>query len=86
MTLQGSWKVIGCVGGSFQHNAVTITVGFEGAYLVAKIRGSAKVFDQFGESGLVDTVAATIRFNDDSVSTFLMSDAGSNPAVSDYFV
>ena len=41
--------------------------------------------DQFGESGLVDTVAATIRFNDDSVSTFLMSDAGSNPAVSKWF-
>ena len=51
MTLQSSWKVIGCAGGSFEYNTVTITVGFEGTYLVAKIRGSAKVFDQFGESG-----------------------------------
>ena len=39
------------VGRSFTHHTVTITVGLEGAYLATKIRGAAKVFDQFRESG-----------------------------------
>ena len=33
----------------------------------------------------VDTAAATIRFANDSVATFLMSDAGSNTVISKWF-
>ena len=39
------------MGKSFAQHTVTITVSLEGAYLVAKIGGVAKVFDHFGESG-----------------------------------
>ena len=34
---------------------------------------------------MVDTAAATIRFANGSVATFLMSDAGSNPVISKWF-
>ena len=40
---------------------------------------------ELGCADLVDTTAATIRFANGSVATFLMSDAGSNDAVSKWF-
>jgi predicted dehydrogenase len=41
--------------------------------------------DELGSPDMVDTTAATIRFANDSVATFLMSDAGSNTVVSKWF-
>jgi len=40
---------------------------------------------ELGSDDMVDTVAATIRFGNGSVATFLMSDAGSNTVVSKWF-
>jgi len=40
---------------------------------------------ELGSPDMVDTAAATIRFANDSVATFLMSDAGSNDLVSKWF-
>ena len=40
---------------------------------------------KLGSSDMVDTVAATIRFANDSVATFLMSDAGGNSVISKWF-
>ena len=40
---------------------------------------------ELGSADMVDTAAATIRFANDSVATFLMSDAGSNAVISKWF-
>lgn len=40
---------------------------------------------KLGSTDMVDTAAATIRFTNGSVATFLMSDAGSNTVVSKWF-
>ena len=40
---------------------------------------------ELGSADMVDTAAATIRFANDSVATFLMSDAGSNSVISKWF-
>lgn len=40
---------------------------------------------ELGSADMVDTAAATIRFGNGSVATFLMSDAGSNTVVSKWF-
>ena len=40
---------------------------------------------ELGSPDMVDTAAATIRFANDSVATFLMSDAGGNPVISKWF-
>ena len=40
---------------------------------------------KLGSSDMVDTAAATIRFANDSVATFLMSDAGGNSVISKWF-
>ena len=40
---------------------------------------------ELGSADMVDTAAATIRFANNSVATFLMSDAGSNPVISKWF-
>ena len=40
---------------------------------------------KLGSPDMVDTAAATIRFANDSVATFLMSDAGSNSVISKWF-
>ena len=40
---------------------------------------------ELGSPDMVDTAAATIRFANDSVATFLMSDAGSNTVISKWF-
>ena len=40
---------------------------------------------ELGSPDMVDTAAATLRFGDGAVSTFLMSDAGSNPVLSKWF-
>jgi predicted dehydrogenase len=41
--------------------------------------------DELGSPDIVDTTAATIRFANGSVATFLMSDAGSNTVISKWF-
>ena len=40
---------------------------------------------ELGTEDMIDTVAATIRFSNNSVATFLISDAGSSPVVSKWF-
>lgn len=40
---------------------------------------------ELGSPDLIDTAATTIRFANDSVATFLMSDAGSNTVISKWF-
>jgi predicted dehydrogenase len=40
---------------------------------------------ELGSADMVDTAAATIRFANDAVATFLMSDAGSNSVISKWF-
>lgn len=41
--------------------------------------------NELGSDDMIDTVAATIRFANNSVATFLMSDAGSSSVVSKWF-
>lgn len=52
---------------------------------VSAIGGQVTHPGELASEDLVDTVAATIRFANGSVATFLMSDAGSNDAVSKWF-
>jgi len=52
---------------------------------VSAVGGQVTHPGEFGSSNLVDTAAATLRFANGSVATFLMSDAGSNDVVSKWF-